>query len=518
MKKSICTVLMVMMIMVVSCGDRILDVSPKLEQLTNDALATPKGLAGAIIPVYDFPRMQFRHTESKECLYFIAGTHLITASGLLSPDKGMALYDNTLNSTHTASYMYWRDSYKALNQANAIIGRADKVGFTDPDTLNRLVSEARFFRAYILFYLHQRFTKIPLITEEVIDPVNTYQPADSAALYKVITDDLTFAVANLDLTYSEKGRITKGAAEHLLAKVYMVMGKWTDAAATATEVINSGQYSLLTDRTALWADNSQDNAEAIWVIQYANSALDGEPPFMAPMFQPLIDRIPGVKRTFDMGGRPWARFYPSKYLLDLFDSTDKRLDADYKTVWLYNDDENLPMKILPQLPEGTTDSITINVGDTIKWEHVNNILYWGPACKKYWEYGTSRTLADAWCRKGIIRYRLAETYLIAGEALWRDGKTAEALTMINKVRERAGATAFTDLDEKTILDEYARELAFENEDWFLLKRTGKLVEYVQQYSPDEEAQNNIKETNVRMPIPQSFLDATPGYPQNPGYN
>jgi hypothetical protein len=82
--------------------------------------------------------------------------------------------------------------------------------------------------------------------------------------------------------------------------------------------------------------------------------------------------------------------------------------------------------------------------------------------------------------------------------------------MINKVRERAGATAFTALDEKTILDEYARELAFENEDWFVLKRTGKLVEYVKTFSPDS-LQTEISVEKIRMPIPQTFLDATPGY-------
>jgi starch-binding outer membrane protein, SusD/RagB family len=503
-------IFLVMMVMVVSCGKKWLEVNPTTIQLTDVALNSPAGLEGAIYSVYDFPRKPLR--SMKNCYYFISGTHLIKASGLLSEDLGMALYNSSLNSTHQPTTDFWNDSYKALEQANVIISRADSVGFTAADVKrkNRLVAEARFFRAYILFYLQQRFDRIPLITQEVKTPTDIYKPADSSAIYQVITEDLLFAINNLDLTYPQVGRITKGAAQHLLAKVYLVMRKWVDAAAMADSVIKSNKYSLAADRSSLWADNSQNNnPEAIYIIEFANSALDGELQMLAPMFTPLIDRIPGVARSFAQGGRPWARYFPSDYLIKLFEPGDKRLDADYKTTWIYDNKSVLPLRILPK---GATDSITINLGDTVKWEHVTsqNIQQFGPACKKYWEYGASRGINDAGSRKSIIRYRLAETYLIEAEALWRDNKTDLALPLINKVRERAGVAAFTDLNEDKILDELSRELAFEQEDWFTLKRMGRLVSMVKHFSPDS-AVSEISDAKIRMPTPQSFLDATPGY-------
>jgi hypothetical protein len=429
---------------------------------------------------------------------------------------GMALYNNSLNSTHQATGHFWRDSYTALNQANSIISRADKVfaNVTDTTRKTKLVAQARFFRAYILFYLQQRFNKIPLITQEITIPSNAYQPADSAAIYPVIIEDLLYAANHLDLaSKTTAGRITKGAAQHLLAKVYLKTSNWAGAAAMADSVIKSNQYSLLPDRNLLWADNSQNNAEAIYVIQFALNALDGnDGQVMAPMFQPLIDRIPGVNRTFAQGGRPWARYFPSDYLINLFEPGDKRLQTDYKTTWVYDSAKILPMRILPV---DATDSITIHLGDTVQKSHVTskNPQYFGPACKKYWEYGAWRKIGDAPCRKSIIRYRLGETYLIAAEALWRQGKTDEALVNINKVRERAGAHLFTMIDQDTILNEYARECAFEQEDWFTLKRMGKLVDMVKQFSPDKDV-SEISEDKIKMPIPQSFLDATPGYPAN----
>ena len=515
MKKIISTVFVVT-VMFLSCGDKFLVSDPKTVLPTDVALETQAGLESAIYSLYDFPRMHLRNMVY--CYYFIAGTPLLKAKGLLTADWGITLYNSQLNPTHKATTSFWDTSYIALNQANAIIERAPTIAFDDDVKRNRLLAEARFFRAYILFYLEQRFENIPLITSEVKAPMNTYRPASKEAIYQVILEDLAFATATLDSTYDQTGRITKGTAFHLLAKVYMVLQRWSDAAVAALNVINSGKYELLADRSQLWADNSQNNLEGVYVIQFSTDPLDGEGHQLAQQFNPLIDRINGVKRSWENGGRPWARYYPSEYLLGLFEQTDERLGADYKTVWIY-DDESAFEKTIKVLPTNATDSIEIHLGDTVKAEYVNNEMYYGPACKKYWEYGGhGRSLSEVASKKSVYRFRLAETYLIAGEALWRNGDAANGLAMINVVRTRAKATPYTDADmtEDKIIEEYFRELAFEQEDWFLLKRLGRLVTMNKTFSPDKD-ETEIDENNVRMPIPQSFIDATPGYPQNPGY-
>ena len=70
-----------------------------------------------------------------------------------------------------------------------------------------------------------------------------------------------------------------------------------------------------------------------------------------------------------------------------------------------------------------------------------------------------------------------------------------------------------------ILDERARELGGEQQRWFDLKRTGKLLERVKAYNPD--AKVNIKEHHLLRPIPQTQLDAIINkeeFGQNAGYN
>jgi hypothetical protein len=69
-----------------------------------------------------------------------------------------------------------------------------------------------------------------------------------------------------------------------------------------------------------------------------------------------------------------------------------------------------------------------------------------------------------------------------------------------------------------MLDERARELAGEQIRWFDLKRTGKLLERIRAYAPDNAV--NLQDHHVVRPIPQTQLDAVTNkaeFKQNPGY-
>ncbi|MDI9873168.1 RagB/SusD family nutrient uptake outer membrane protein [Flectobacillus rivi] len=117
--------------------------------------------------------------------------------------------------------------------------------------------------------------------------------------------------------------------------------------------------------------------------------------------------------------------------------------------------------------------------------------------------------------------RMAEVYLIAAEASVYAGGVGNALTYLNKVRTRAGATPLAGtVTVQTILDERARELCGEYVRYYDLKRTKKLNRtYLNETNPDvgqffRDGVNEVK------PIPSTFLNSLQEgglYYQNNGY-
>jgi hypothetical protein len=142
-------------------------------------------------------------------------------------------------------------------------------------------------------------------------------------------------------------------------------------------------------------------------------------------------------------------------------------------------------------------------------------------------FDTKRADLNAPSIRPVIVYRLAETYLNAAEAAFMLGKTAEAVSLINTIRERAASSPASipamditaaNLSIDFILDERSRELTGENMRWLDLVRTNKLLERVRLHN--KEAAPNIKDKHILRPIPQSQIDAVttgPAYPQNPGW-
>ena len=135
--------------------------------------------------------------------------------------------------------------------------------------------------------------------------------------------------------------------------------------------------------------------------------------------------------------------------------------------------------------------------------------------------------------------RLADTYLLYAEALYKQNKAEEAIKWINKVRNRSNAVSITESDLLSggldlILDERARELYSEEE------RRETLIRVSQEGGKDERALDNYfkrrtralneiagrdargmndYETPVLFPIPHKFIESNTGRPltNNPGY-
>lgn len=453
---------------------------------------------------------------------------------------------NFLGTTATVTDI-WDALYIGINQCNTVVERAPQVEELSDEEETRIIGEARFLRALYYFHLVQQFGNIHFTLEETIGvQTEANKTAPEIVYSEGIVPDLQYAAANLPTTASEYGRADKAAAEALLARVHLTIGNWAEAEAFATNVINDYGFELVTPYAELWDIENEVNSEIVWAVQFSEDPLLNGPGNSGHLYF-IFDYTfnPAMVRDIE-NGRPFQRFLPTNFLLKLYDrSMDARWDGSFKTVWYAN-------------KTGQINGHTVNPGDTaihIVMEPVSDAVkqaapYWIIDFKDNWignvtayqEIGTNRrrnypslrkfldplrpSINETAGRRDFPVIRLAEMYLIAAEAAWRQGRSEDAADYMNVLRTRAAIpgkevemqVSAADIDLDFILDERARELVGEMHRWYDLKRTGKLLERVRQYNLD--AAPNIKEMHLVRPIPQTQIDrvSNPGeFQQNPGY-
>lgn len=191
----------------------------------------------------------------------------------------------------------WIGYYKTVNRCNTLIGKMDQISWGSDQALRNIYeSETRFIRAFAYFDMVRLWGNIPLLISPSAENLPQANPDD---VYKVIAEDLKFAAENLPATtYSGQsrndfGRVTKWAAEALLARVYLyytgyygktdlvgVVNK-AQALSNLEDIISNGGYSLLSDFSRLWPASldqyaGEHNSEIIYSIRFTyTSDYDG---------------------------------------------------------------------------------------------------------------------------------------------------------------------------------------------------------------------------------------------------
>ena len=205
------------------------------------------------------------------------GTDIMTRQGLISGQNTLNDYVN-LNAQEGAMASIWNSSYGLIKNANIVISRANSVPGLSETARQMGFAEVKFLRAYGYFTLAVQFGGVPLVLDEVRTATTDFSRATEEEVFKQIISDLESAAAVLPLVPAQVGRASKGAAQHLLAKVYLTRGyksfgsaaDFEKARQLADGVIKSGTYALLPTFSAVTDYNNQVNKEVIFAVQYIN--------------------------------------------------------------------------------------------------------------------------------------------------------------------------------------------------------------------------------------------------------
>ncbi|MDR6805151.1 hypothetical protein J2Y45_002541 [Dyadobacter sp. BE34] len=515
--------------------------------LTSETVyTTPEGFETLVNAAYSYQRWWYGKEEG----YNIAETGTdIWTSGAGEVYRDLTQYLN-LQGSNTALTNEWREFYAAINLCNGGINRIEGAGLSAALRPVR-EGELRFLRAFYYWHIVETWGGVHFTTTETNGIVTTANKTPVETFYNQIFEDLKIAVNNLPATQPQYGRVTKGAAQAFLARMYLTRGMNKEALEMAKAVLEGNYgYKLEANYADLWKMSNLKSKEVIYTVDYsANLALND---LANSTFNPYghsrgsnnahllflmkYDDRPGMTRDIT-NGRPFNRYMPTRFLLDLFSADDARYEGSFMESW-YANSNTLPTGIakgdtavyctkldIPDAVEAskkyqTYDRAEIYLADgTVK----DNLRY--PTLSKFMD-PTRASLNEAQSARDVFVIRLAEVYLIAAEAAMQTGDLAKAAEYVNVVRTRAakpGKAASmqvkaADITLDFILDERARELAGEQLRWFDLKRTGKLVERIKKYAPDNAV--NIQEHHVVRPIPQTQLDAVVNkseFKQNAGY-
>jgi len=194
----------------------------------------------------------------------------------------------------------WTDSYGYIRSSNNII---EKGSASADDEVKRYIAEAKFFRAWYYWKLLRLYGGVPLIKKVLAtdDPALFTARSSRSETADFILTDLEEAKNDLPLqsglAAGDVGRITKGAALALSARVALFEGTWEKsraganaskyldiAVSTSLEVINSGGYALYTDKGAqsyryLFLEDGDDSRESILDRRYARNILGHDIPY-----------------------------------------------------------------------------------------------------------------------------------------------------------------------------------------------------------------------------------------------
>jgi len=503
---------------------------------------TPAGFETLVNAAYSYQRWWYGKEEG----YSISemGTD-IWASGAGDVTTDLTNYIN-LQGTNASLTTEWQQFYAAINLCNAGINRIDGAGLAANIRPIR-EAELRFLRAFYYWHIVETWGGVHFTLNETQGVITTANKTPVETFNKQIIDDLLFAVTNLPATTGDYGRATKPAAQAFLARMYLTQKKNAEARDMALAVINGGYgFTLLPAYADLWKMANLKNREVIYAVNYSinlsqNDLID---PILNPLghsrgsnnghllFAMKYDDQPAMIRDI-ANGRPFDRYMPTRFLLDLYSDNDARYDGSFQTVWYANSTIRPAGMKIGDTAIFTTKNVYAPVGKLYKTYDRNAVYNANGTVKDQLHYVSlskfsdpTRTSAnEAQSARDVFVIRFAELYLIAAEAEFNLGNPGAAATYLNVIRTRAAKAGKIAEMQVTpaqvtldfILDERAREFAGEQIRWFDLKRSGKLLERVKAHNPNAVT---IQDFNLVRPIPRTQIDAVTNkdeFKQNPGY-
>ncbi|WP_066830101.1 RagB/SusD family nutrient uptake outer membrane protein [Rufibacter ruber] len=535
-----------------SCNDDFLERAP-LDEISNETFwQTEDQLVLAVNALY--ANVKAYNTVSMENM----GDNTLWPSSTAYQLIGSGNYGNdlaTLNNEYTSQYA-------GVRQANAFLENYQKAN-VNPARKEALAAEVRVIRALMYSYLVNFWGDVPLVTKTLtLEEVFVPRTPKEEVLDFVLAD-LDLAAQHLDPaipTGANLGRMNKGAALALKARIALYHGRYDVAEKAAKDVMDLGVYQLFT------SGNPDRNYYDLFTYKGKLATNNNKETIIARLTIDLLGYYHNLSREIQVPDQV-VRWNPTKSLVDSYLMKD---GLPIETSPLYNvtkyedvfenRDPRMTQTILKPgaawggrldgRPANQNPDPSIFMVPKFTSDGRGAVTVTGYYFTKYAEISTVGSVSRDYNDIHLLRY--AEVLLTYAEARLEQGKLTQAdldIT-INLLRDRVGMKrmdlaelAANGLDvREEIRRERRVELALEGQRYFDIKRwkQGHLLAEDTKGTNVNWLSNPASASNLRRdpqgfiialsgrtfdpakhylwPIPLSQLERFPGLGQNPGWD
>jgi len=432
-----------------------------------------------------------------------------TSDEMIPPTRGTDWGDNgvwRLLHSHNwdPTHQYVLNSWNQLN--SRIFTTNQVLASTNPAPTAQQAAEAKFLRAFYMWHVMDLYGKVPFreVNEGAeVDP----RVFSRAEAFDFIVNDLEEALPDLPTIgpSATNDRASKAAANALLARLYL----------------NKGVYLATVDEQGALSPTF-DQADMAKVVEYADAVIaDG----YALEEEYFNNFTPNAQSELILVNREGAGDAQNRYYMTLhYDHNPSGWNGFATLADFYNKFEDGDIrKGIEATPDGSefsgigkgflTGQQLNDDGEVIINSRNNLPLAYEPEVELIGADTDDgyRAIKYHPADKGrYIQLRYGDVHLMKAEALFRSGQTAEALAVVNELRQARGASDLASLDEAALLDERGRELYWEG-----IRRVDQIR--FGTFTNTWNEKDTTEPFRVLFPIPQQAMDSNPNLEQNPGY-
>lgn len=481
-------------LLTMGCSESFLEVESKTQETIETYFTTDEHVQEAVVAAYDplhWPDWSMGQYNPVNIMSDIMADDIWVGGADKNDNQFWHLMMNYESLPTNCMTGLWTVAYSGVKRSNDVL---TYIGWAADDITDEKAAyyeaQVRVLRVFYYNWLWKFWGNIPYYEVNLTSPYLAEQLTADEVYERIITD-LEGAIDLDALPMRESsnnyGRVTKAMAYMLYAEIVMYKndeGRYPKALQYMKEIIDSGDYSLVSDFAEIFKESGEWGTESIFEINYKddNAARSWDNPlFAGGTVLPRLISPDGWTDGVAEHDNGWGFCPVRREIYERYSDNDTRRDA---TCW----------------DAASAGSYNPRYQDT------------GLFLEKYVAHSGDNAdqIADADLNynNNLRIYRFSETLLNAAELIARGAGAGDAHEYLNRVRARAKLTEEVEPTVDNIVEERRLEFVGEGKRYWDLVRTGKAASVL---VPDGEYRTNTWTENKKyLPIPQAEIDAAQG--------